>query len=128
MRAGGAARRLFPIGVSDHPLLIDCSRNVDVQSLGVEQCLHEHVCQFVLEVGAQLLLASALVPRLPVVGKVRLGELSDLLVELEDEPVICTSVGVPVGVVGRDRLDVFGECADVHDAAMPPVPPVPSDV
>ena len=70
------------------------------------------------QLGAKVLLdlrvGTALVPSLTLLGKVRLSQFTDLLTELEHEPVVRPGDAVTLGIGGRDGFDFYLQTRNIH--------------
>lgn len=113
-----------PIRVSYQPLVVDRCFQVDAEVTGEEQCVRKHIGQLGAEVAFDLVPGPALGPSLAGTHQERLGQLSDLFMKLEDEPVIVAFDPVPGSVDPGNGLDFAAELTQVHTArvATPSLP------
>src|SRR5882757_5805698 len=96
------------------PLALDLPRYVDVEVPREEQELAEDVGELQLEGVANLLGRLPLHPGATGHLQVGLGELADLLLKLEKEPVTVPLESHVLAIPGRQFLQPLGQLLDLH--------------
>jgi hypothetical protein len=104
----------YPVGVSTKPLLLDRGLQVDVVVPGQQQGVAEHVRKLSPESLLQLLRRAAPLAGSSTEHQEGLGQLTDLLLEFEQEPRGARLDPVAQGVDLRDRLYLIGQSVEIH--------------
>src|SRR5690606_15174486 len=101
------------------PLPLELLVQVDVEPTCHEQQLRQGVGDLAPEGGAHLVGRQTTVPRAPGQREEGLRELADLLLELQDEPVVRAFHAVHARVHPADDLDLVGELLQIHRPSVP---------